>query len=321
MPVVTTNGKRSKALSIETSSTTEGHISETLEQVLHEVVSEPFFTQAVIASILVVIGIFVARYFLTKYIKSKSRILDKNLRRWINRVNNTSVFLIIFSLVFIWGPEIQHLALSLTAVAVAIVLITKELLMCLTGGFLYASTKPFDVGDWITVDGITGEVTKATTLVTVIEEVDRFNKTYQYTGRTIQIPNSKFLSAIIENGNFIKDYIYHDITITTQYTDLDPEKLTNELKTIAETYFTPFREAAEKFIKRVEQKVALDFADAEPQYLLKTTDLGHNLFTVRLLVPTKNVAQINSSITRDFLKIIYDLMAEKEASALKAVVK
>ncbi|MDB2414871.1 mechanosensitive ion channel [Rickettsiales bacterium] len=285
----------------------ESQIADALESAINEAVTEPFIVQAVVASILVVICVFLLRYFLTRYIKSKAEILDKNSRRWLNRVNNASVFATIFSLIFIWGPEIQNIALSLTAVAVAVVLITKELLMCLTGGFLYATTKPFDVGDWITIDNTTGEVTKITPLVSVIEEVDSLNKTYQYTGKTIQIPNSRFLSIVVENGNFLKDYIYCDVPITIQYADLDPGVLMGELKSIAERYYAPFHEESEKFIKKVERKTALNFSDPEPQYFLRTTDVGHNIFTARLLIPTKKAVQISSDITKDFLKTAYDL--------------
>ena len=245
------------------------------------------------------------RLFLIRLIKGKADVLGQDQRRWLNRANNGTTILVLVCLVFIWAPQLQTFALSLTAVAVAIVLTTKELLMCLTGGFLRATTKPFDVGDWITVDGLTGEVMSVTALATMVEEIDTTVRTYQFTGRSVQIPNSKFLSSNVENANFTKDYIYYDIQITVQHDDLDPAELVVELRKISGEYYGPLREEAFKFNKMIEKKTAVNFADPDPQILIRTTDIAHTIYTVRMFMPTREAAKIGADITRDFLSYIY----------------
>ncbi len=293
----------------------ERELEQAVDQAVQEAVSGQLFIQGGITTIIVVAAIFLLRYFLTKFVKGRVEIYDEDQRRWLNRINNGTVLLILVLLVFIWAPQIQTFALSLTAVAVAVVLTIKELLMCLTGGFLRATSKPFEIGDWITVDGMTGEVMQITALTTTIEEIDTAHRSYQFTGRTIQIPNSRFLTSNAENANFIKSYVYQDIPITVQYGDLDPTLLMNELQTIAETYFAPHREEAVRFNKKVEKKVALDFEDPEPRFFLRTRDDGHNIFTVRMFLPTKKTAEISTNVTRDFLKFVYDLRNQKEKGA------
>ncbi len=256
-------------------------------------------TAALIAVILAL------RFFLIRLIRRNTEILNKDQRRQINRVNNGATVLILVCLVFIWAPQLHTFVLSLTAVAVAIVLTTKEILMCLTGGFLRATTKPFDVGDWITVDGATGEVMRITQLATLMEEIDTVGKSYQFTGRTVQIPNSKFLTANVENANFIKSHIYLDVPVAVQFTDVDPAKMMRELEKVTEKHFAPFREEAVKFNRRIEKKAAVDFADPEPHFSLRTTDLGHYVFTARLFVPTRQAAQIGAEITKDFLHAVH----------------
>ncbi len=254
-----------------------------------------------LTTVIALAAVLTLRFFLVRLVKGKAEILDEDQRRWLNRINNGATIFVLVCLVFIWAPQLHTFALSLTAVAVAIVLTTKELLMCLTGGLLRATTKSFDIGDWITVDSLTGEVLQITGLATMVEEIDTAGKTYQFTGRSIQIPNSKFLTANVENANFIKEHVYHDVPITVQYADLDPMALTAELQKITEKYFAPLREEAEKFNKRIEKKVGLDFAEPEPQFFLRTTDVGHNIYTVRMFVPTRQAAKIGADITRDFL--------------------
>ena len=89
--------------------------------------------------------------------------------------------------------------------------------MCLTGGFLRAAMKPFEIGHWIAIDDMTGEVMSINALGTVIQEIDTETKTYQFTGRTIEIPNSRFLTASIKNLNFFKNYFAVSIIIYIKY--------------------------------------------------------------------------------------------------------
>ncbi len=291
----------------------EADIEHAIEAAVEDAITGNILVTGAVTTAVVTGALLILRFFLVRAIKGKAEILDKDQRRWINRINNATTILILICLVFIWAPQLHTFALSLTAVAVAVVLTTKELLMCLTGGFLRATSKPFDIGDWITVDGLTGEVMKITAMTTMVEEIDVVGKTYQFTGRTIQIPNSKFLTVNVENANFIKSHIYYDVPIAVQYAELDPAKLRAELENITEKHFAPLREDAVKFNKRVERKAAVDFADPEPQFFVKTTELGHNIFTVRMFVPTQQAARISAEITQDFLSYIHK--ARKRSAA------
>lgn len=286
-------------------------VDQAVDKAIYETTTQNWLLQGALTSLVLIFGLIIGRYVLVRIIRGKTEILDKDQRRWINRINNTAKVAGLIALIFVWAPQLHTFALSLTAVAVAVVLTTKELLMCITGGFLRASTKPFDIGDWVKVDEVTGEVMSITAMTTLIEEIDTTNASYQFTGRTIQIPNSKFLSINIENQNFLKDHVYQDIPITVQYADLDPALLMKQLEKITEKYFSPFREGATKFNKKIEKKAAVDFADADPQYFLKTTDNGHNIYTVRFFVPTKQAATLSANITRDFLSYIHQQKAKQ----------
>ena len=267
--------------------------------------TDHFIAKSILSSVAIILAILLFRFFLVKFIKGKRVILNKDRRRWVNRLNNITTALVIVGLLLIWAPQLQTFALSLTAVAVAVVLSTKELIMCLTGGFLNISSKAFDVGDWISIDDITGEVMSITAMTTVIEKIDVEGKSYQFTGDIIQIPNSRFLTSTIENVGFLKDYIYHSFSIVVQYADLDVAPLQEKLEEITNGYYKPFEENAVKFNKRVERKAGIDFADPHPQFFLKTSDLGHNIYTVKFLVPTHEANKIASQITRDFLSYVH----------------
>lgn len=282
-------------------------MDENITKLIDNAVTQTPWVQNSVTSLFVIIAFVILRTIIVHFIKRKTEILDKDQRRWINRINNTTSIMIFIGLVLLWAPQLQTFALSLTAVAVAIVLTTKELLMCLTGGFLRASSKPFEVGDWVTIDNVSGEVMQITATMTLIEKLDIVYGTYDHTGETIQIPNSRFLTANVENLNFIKEYIYHTFHITIPLTDLNPEEIQTQLSAITGKAVEPFIKKAIEFNKTVERKTGIDFADAHPHINLKTTDLGHYKFLIRVFIPIHKVSEIESAITLPILKYCYDL--------------
>jgi small-conductance mechanosensitive channel len=126
------------------------------------------------------------------------------------------------------------------------------------------------------------------------------------------VPNSKFLTAHVKNLNFFKNYIYHDIAITVQQDDVDPVYLLEELEKIAGENFTSFEKDALAFNKKVEKRSAVDFADPNPQFFIKTTDLGHYTFTVKLFLPTLQATQVEKNIKKQFLAVIQAHKEEKQ---------
>lgn len=308
-------------------------MSENVEQAVEQAVenalagnaiAESMVVSGAIISVVVIIGIICLRFFLVHLVRGKKEILDKEERRWINRINNGSSILALVLLCFLWAPQLQTFALSLTAVAVALVLTTKELLMCLTGGILRSTSKAFDIGDWITVDGMSGEVMKFTSLATLVEEVDTDNGTYQFTGRTVQIPNSKFLTSNIENYNFLKRYNYLDLLITVaEKTLVEKNYSINDLKSglqsIVGEYTSEYLEEARKYNKKVERIAAVDFPDADPQIFIKTGDQGQLILLTKVLVPAQTSAEIRSKITAAFLSVVLSgKKFEKSATDKKA---
>lgn len=287
-------------------------IETAVETAVGEAITTHFLVSGLLTTIIAIVTVLVIRFFIVKLVKGKSDTLDQDQRRWINKINNGATLLSLLCLMFLWAPQLHTFALSMTAVAMAVVWSTKELLMCLTGGFLRTTTKPFDVGDWITVDGQTGEVMRVTTLATVIEEVTMVDHSYQFTGRTLHIPNSKFLTNTVTNADFTKDYAYSDIPITLHHTGMDPVKLTKQLYKITEKHFAPFRDEAVKQNAKARRKSGVNYTAPEPQVFLSTTskDALHT-YTVRLFLPTLRAKEISTQITTDFLSYVYKPCLEK----------
>lgn len=266
-----------------------------------------FSASSILTSLLLIATIAFVRGVLIRYVRKDAEILDKDQRRWIIRIKNTAAILIMIGLVLIWAPELHTFALSITAFAVALVVALKEMILCLTGAVMRTTSQPFKVGEWITVDGFTGEVVDLDAFAFRLQEVDMKGKTYQFTGRTITIPNSKLFTANIENANFFKSYIFQDVRIAVQFTDIDPNVALTRLKKISEKHFAPHRKEAVNFHKKIRRRAGIDIGSAEPVFDLGTTDLGHYTFHVRLFLPTGIASDTGSNISTEFLTQIYKL--------------
>ncbi len=243
------------------------------------------------------------RYLLVRMVRRDQEILTKEQRRWIMQIKSGTFILLAAGLVMIWAPQLHTFALSLAAFAVALVVATKEMILCLMGSLLRVSARTYKVGDWITLDGIMGEVMDIDAFSTRVEEIDP--KSSQFTGKKVIIPNSKLFTSQVENKNFAKNYTFQDISLVVQSTDLGPSELFEQFQSVVSRHMEPLLDEAEKFTLRVARKAGIDFKNSGPSFGLRTTDLGHYVFMAKIFIPTRESEKIILSITKDFLDIAY----------------
>ena len=266
----------------------------------------------VIASLLLIVGVSGLRFLMIKTILRGPENVTMDQRRWVARVKTMALVVTMIGLVLIWAPQLQTLALSLTAVAVALVVATKEIILCLTGALLRVTSHSFRMGDWISVDGVTGEVTEANAFTFRLQEIDIKDRSYQFTGQTIEIPNSKFFTNNVENLTFMKSYVFLDVPVTVPAPELDMVRLLPALQRIAQEAYRPYAEAAPIFMEKVERKSGIDMAQPGPQIMFRTTDLGHGIFTVRMFVPTRKAGEVSEAISTHFLSFVYAQREKRE---------
>jgi len=264
-----------------------------------------------VASVLLLFMLWVARMIVVKVIRMRSDLPLHVLRRWVATSRNVFLFLLLLGLVLIWAPQLRTFALSLAAVAVAIVVATKEIILCVSGSLMRASTRAFTVGDWIEVSGVRGEVVDHTLLATTIQEFQA--NSFHYTGRTAVVPNSVFFASPIRNLTVVRDYTFHSFAITTE-PDIDLPGREEEIAGIVERHYGPHREEAARANARIERRSGVDILDPESRIRFSTTDLGKTRVAVSLFGPTHLVETLEDAITREFLALIQDSRRKEPAS-------
>jgi small-conductance mechanosensitive channel len=164
-----------------------------------------------ISTLLLLAVVMLARRLTARFIRRT--VVSPELRgRWLVNSRNGFLLLTLLGLVIIWGDELRTLALSIVAIAVAFVVATKELILCLTGSMLKSGSRSFNLGDRIQVKDFRGDVIDQSLLVTTVLEVGP-GALQQRTGRMIVIPNALFVSEPVINESFTENYGFHVFSI------------------------------------------------------------------------------------------------------------
>lgn len=234
-------------------------------------------------AVLIVSGLIV-RALIARFIKRQVNSLELR-RRWLVQSRNGLLLLMMLGLVLIWGEELRTLALSIVAIAVAIVVATKELIMCITGSILKAGAGSFSIGDRIQIKDFRGDVIDQNLLATTILEVGPGKLTHQRTGRMAVIPNALFVSEPVINESFTHDYVLHVFTVPFKRDD-DWRGAQKAIVESARKQCAPFLEEVRRYMNRVSVSRGLEAPSVDPRVTMQVPVAGEIHLIVR--VPVKS---------------------------------
>lgn len=149
-----------------------------------QLVVDFLLTHKLIFTALIFVIMWLIRRTILSMIRGDHAFLSEDQRSWMSRTKNGTFAVTLLILFILWQSEINEFALSVTAIAVAIVVASKEIILCFTGSIQRASSRSFRVGDWIEVGKLCGEVIEHNMMATVIQEIDLHHGQYHYTGKT-----------------------------------------------------------------------------------------------------------------------------------------
>jgi small-conductance mechanosensitive channel len=260
----------------------------------------------IVASAALLCLLVVIRLVATRMLRSKTEASPHIQRRWAATIRNILFFLGLIGLVLIWAPQLRTFALSLTAVAVALVVATKELILCFSGSFLRASTRPFAIGDRIEIGTIRGEVVDHNIFVTALHEFDGTAQSFQFTGRTVVVPNSILLNTPVRNFSLLREFTYHSFSLTLEPT-ANVFEHQDMIEATVERHYAPHRERAAQVNAAIERRSSVDLKDALVSVRFGTTDVGKYRVTITLFCPSSAAETLERQITCDLMTRLHDL--------------
>jgi small-conductance mechanosensitive channel len=250
-------------------------------------------------SLIVVAIVLVARFLATRSLIKTATISSDTRRRWLVQIRNASFFFILLGLLIVWGSELKTFAVSLVAIAAAIVIATKELILCFLGGILKTSTREFEIGHRIEVGAIRGDVISHSLMTTTLYEIGPGKDHHQFTGRMITLPNSLLLNTPVINESITGKHVLHVFKVSISRTD-DWESACDLLTRISEAECQSyFADAKEEFEKNAKRQI-MEAPTIEPRVHLSFPTRDQTDLVVRVPTPANRKGRIEQSILKQF---------------------
>lgn len=191
------------------------------------------YTSDVFASVSLILILLAAKLIAGRALRRRDDMTQQVTRRWTANFRNVLILIAVIGLIMIWAPQLRTFALSLTAVAVAIVVATKELILCLSGAALRTFTRAFSVGDVIEVGTTKGEVLDLNLLATRLKEFESVDGSIVPTGRTVTLPYSLLFASPAKALPHSSENMEHTFELTFE-PDIDIFAMQDDLRKTAE---------------------------------------------------------------------------------------
>lgn len=212
---------------------------------------------------------------------------------WSKNVIWTVGVLVIFS---IWGSKLAGFALSVAALAGAVLIVSKELLVCVLGYFLIAVSRPYRIGDFIEISGYGGRVVDIDLFFTTLAETGTAR---QLTGKTVALPNSLVISTGVRNLSATGEYIVDLYTLILPF-DCDFAKAEACALEAAERATVAWRGLADAHFHRLKSTDFIDLPSSRPKVLWEPLDAKAHGLTIRFSCPIHDRVSTEQEIFRQF---------------------
>lgn len=267
---------------------------------------DTFASHPAVGNVLSSVAVLAAAVIVYRLVASRIRKVEWHSaeigRRWQVMLRNAMILIAVFALFVIWASQLRTLAFSLVGFAVAIVLITKELAMCLTGGILRSSSGMFGIGNRIEVKELRGDVIDMKMLTTTILEIGPERLTHMYTGRAVVLPNSLFLSEAVVNESYTRDYVLQTSVVPLSR-EADWARAEKHLLQAAEEICEEFVEGARHHIRRIARREGIEAPPIEPRVTLNLAEPDEIHLILRFPTPARRKGRIEQEILRRYLAL------------------
>ncbi len=236
--------------------------------------------------------------------------------RFLVQSRNTAIVVSVASITVLWAEQLQTVALSLAAIAAALVIATKELILCLSGTLLRVSARSFRLGDRIEINGTRGDVIDLGPLTTTLLEVGPGPTIHRLTGRTVVIPNAVFLTQAVVNETFTEQFVLHTTSVFLPK-DADWQASEVLLLACAREVCEEFVGDAQKNMERIGHKHGLEPPNVEPRVWVSAQQESVSLL-LRFPAPIRQRGSVEQSILRAYMERRRVSPAKTDAAQLEA---
>lgn len=259
------------------------------------------FAKTELGRILVTLTTIVLTVLVVKFLQKRARMQGatdiarqrRNLVLAKNLVLLTAVILIGAT----WASKIAGAALSLAAVAGAILIVSKEFLLNLLGTAMLAISRPYRIGDFVEVESISGRVLDTDLIATTLAETMEGN---QLTGHTVSIPHSILLVKPVRNLTATGRFTINMLPVAVHPNE-DMHAQEQALLKAAIDICGSWIEEANRHFERLESRELVTLPSAEPRVLIELKTVKEYTFSLRYCCRPNERVKVEQAIIRQYL--------------------
>lgn len=249
--------------------------------------------ERIIATLLLLTTGFLGAQLWTRYL-ARGEVPAERRRLHLVWARNIIWSLVLFAVASVWASTLAGFALSLAAVAGAMLIVSKELLMCVLGYLYLTFVRPFKIGDVIELGTIHGRVIDTDMLATTLAE---HGESGLPTGRTAALPNALLLTSPLKNTSTTGVFVLHFLRIPVAakpVRDLGPiERAAMEAAVEATR---DWQHQAEAHFRQIADESFIELPSGRIRTYWDYGDRDTLLLCVRLACPEKMRLQVGQDI-------------------------
>lgn len=212
-------------------------------------------------------------------------------------------FVTLLVIISVWASTIAGFALSLAAVAGALLIVSKELVMCIHGYLYVTLVQPFKVGDVIEFGQLRGRVIDIDMFATTLTEFDAAG---QVTGNAAEFPNGLLLTTPLKNISPTGAFVLHHVRIPIpEACAYDLDRIEAASMAVADRVTSPWRDEAKAHFRKVSEEQFIDFPSGKNKISWDFSDPEHLVLVVRVACPGMERAAVEQAIFREIWKALF----------------
>lgn len=272
-----------------------------LSQWLPDFVDADFLRNA-LASLIFFLVLMTIRTLMRRAMLRRSDVETEVRQRWLNTLRNSVVVVFLLGMALIWSSQIETLAVSLVAIAAAIVLATREMILCLMGTIYRSSSRAYSVGDRIEINGLKGQVIDLNMLSTTLLEPSHAMRKGTV-GRVLTFPNSLLLTQPVCNETMLGNYVVHTMQVSFNR-NADWKKAEEALLSAANAEVESYAKDLTRHAREMQRSYGLEAPALVPRLHLALDDRESVSLYLQLPVPLMRRGQIEQRILRACLEVM-----------------
>ena len=260
-------------------------------------------------SLAVILAILLVGLLLNQAIGHAFHQSDRRRLHQLRVITRTAlqVIAVVAILLIIFGPPTQ-LSTIIGLATAGLTVVMKDFIVAFFGWFTLMGKNGISVGDWVEIEGVSGEVIEIGLLKTVLLELGNWTETGHPTGRRVAFSNSFAMERHYFNFSTSGQWLWDELQVVLPASD-DPYQSAERIREIVDRETKEDAAQAAEDWKRVTQKYGAREFSSGPAVNLRPGPTGLEV-VVRYITHAPNRNIVKAHIQKELVQLLH-----KRASA------